>query len=126
MMTQIPQPMTTLCPQCGKDDHIQRVRAYPHPRLTPPCYVEAPKPMWNEPNKQLRLLLVILLTLALSLLMIGLLQTDGNLAWEALSGGGGALAAGLIALGVMRARRTRALRQYGQWIDAWTQRVGCA
>jgi hypothetical protein len=124
MMTQISQPMTTLCPHCGKDDRIQRVRAYPHPRLAPPRYIEAPKPVWHEPNKPLRLLLAILLALALGLLMIGAVQTDGNLAWEALSGGGGTLVAGMILVGVMRPRRKIALRQHDQLVDAWTQRVG--
>jgi hypothetical protein len=55
--------------------------------------------------------------------MIGLLQTDSNLAWEALTSGGGALMAGMIVLGVMRARRKRALRQHEQSVDAWTGRV---
>src|SRR5262245_16438147 len=112
MMTQISQPMTTVCPHCGKDDRIQRVRAYPHPRLAPPRYVEAPKPVWNEPNKPLRLLLAFLLALALGLLMTGAVQTDSNLAWEVLSGSGGTLIAGMILVGVMRPRRRTALRQY--------------
>src|SRR5262245_31318566 len=124
MITQISQSMTTLCPQCGKDDRIQRVRAYPHPRLAPPRYVEAPKPLWNEPNKPLRPLLAMLLALALGLLMFGAVQTDGILAWEILSGGGGTLVAGLILVGVMRPRRKIALRQHEQLVEAWTQRVG--
>jgi hypothetical protein len=123
MMTQIPQPLPTLCPQCGKDDHIQRVRAYPHPRLAPPRYIEAPKPVWNEPNMPLRLLLVSLLALALGLLVIGALQTDGVLAWEVLLGGGVTFVLALILLGAMRARRTSALRQHEQSIAAWTQRA---
>jgi hypothetical protein len=124
MMTQISQPTITLCPHCGKDDRIQRVRAYPHPRLAPPRYVEAPKPVWNEPNKPLRLLLAVLLALALGLLIFGAVQTDGNLAWETLSSGGGTLVVGMILAGVMRSRRKMALRQHEQLVNIWAQHVG--
>jgi hypothetical protein len=124
MITQISQPAATVCPHCGKDDRIQRVRAYPHPRLGPPKYSEAPQPVWQEPNKPLRLLLAILLALALGLLVIAAVQTDGDLAWEALSGGGGAMVAAMILVGVMRPRRKKALRQHEQLVNAWTQRVG--
>jgi hypothetical protein len=56
--------------------------------------------------------------------MFGASQTDGDLAWGVMSGSGGTLVAGLILLGVMRARRKSALRQHEQLVDAWTQRAG--
>jgi hypothetical protein len=120
----IAQQVITVCPQCGKDDRIQRARAFPHPRLAPPIYVEAPKPSWVEPNKPLRVLLASLLALALGLLMIGATQTDGDLALGFMSGSVLALVVALVLLGVMRARRKTALRQYEQTVGLWAQRVG--
>ena len=117
------QQVVTVCPQCGKDDRIQRARAYPHPHLAPPSYVEPPKPEWNEPNKLLRPLLVGLPALAFGLLMIGATQTEGDLAWDVIVGGGGAVVAGLGLFSVMRAERKTILRQHKQSVDAWTQRA---
>jgi hypothetical protein len=119
----ITQQVVTVCPHCGKDDRIQRVRAYPHPRLAPPTYVEPPKPEWNELNKLLHPLLAGLSALAFGLLLIGATQTEGDLAWEVISGGGGAVLAGLTLLTVMRAERKQVLRQHQQSVDAWTQRA---
>jgi hypothetical protein len=120
----IAQPAVTVCPYCGKDDRIQRARAYPHPRLTPPLYIEAPKPAWNEPNRSLRLMLASLLALTLGLLIMGVTQVDDIMVWSYLSGGAVMFIAALILLGVMRARRTAALRHYDVAMGAWTQRVG--
>jgi hypothetical protein len=68
--------------------------------------------MWNEPNKPLRLLLVSLLALALGLLKIGAVQTDSDLAWKVLAGGGVTLVLASILLGVMRSQRTPPSLQY--------------
>ena len=120
----IAQPIITVCPYCGKDDRIQRVRAFPHPRLAPPVYVEAPKPAWHEPNKPLRLLLASLLALSLCLLVTGAAQADDMMVLGFMSGGGAALIAALILVGVMRARRKMALSQHASAINIWEHRAG--
>ena len=115
----IAQPIITVCPYCGKDDRIQRARAFPHPRLAPPVYVEAPKPVWQEPNKPLRLLLASLLALSLCLLATGAAQVDDTMVLGFMSGGGAALIVALTLVGVMRARRKTALRQYDGTVKSW-------
>jgi hypothetical protein len=120
----IAQHSINVCPSCGKDDRIQRARAYPHPRLAPPLYLETPKPGWREPNRPLRLLLVSLLALALSLLVIGAAQVDDILVLAFMSGGGAACLSALILIVVMRSRRKTALRQYDMAVNAWEHRAG--
>jgi hypothetical protein len=119
----IAQPVITVCPYCGKDDRIQRARAYPHPRLAPPIYAEEPKPAWHEPNRPLRLLLVSLLALAFCLLIIGVAQVDNMAAISFLSGGAASFISALILAGVMRARRKTALSQHASSINVWEHRV---
>jgi hypothetical protein len=120
----IAQPIITVCPYCGKDDRIQRARAFSHPRLAPPVYVEAPKPVWQEPNKPLRLLLASLLALSLCLVVTGAAQVDDTMVLGFMSGGGAALIVALILVGVMRARRKTALRQYDGAMKSWEHRSG--
>jgi hypothetical protein len=119
----ITQLLITVCPYCGKDDRIQRARAFAHPRLSPPVYVEAPKPVWREPNKPLRFLLAGLLALSLCLLMTGAAQVDDTVVMGFMSGGGVALISALILMGVMRARRKTALSQHASTVDSWERRV---
>jgi hypothetical protein len=120
----ISQPAPTVCPVCNKDDRIQRSRAYPNPRLAPPVFVEAPKPVWAEPNKPLRLLLVSLLALAVGLLIVGATQGDSGGASGFMLGGGAALAAAALLLAWMRSRRQTARLQYEWAVAAWGQRMG--
>jgi hypothetical protein len=119
----IAQHSVNVCPYCGKDDRIQRARAYPHPRLAPPVYTETPKPVWQEPNKPLRLLLASLLALSLCLLVTGAAQVDGVMVVGFMSGGGVALIMALILVGLMRARRKAALSRYESGVGVWEHRV---
>jgi hypothetical protein len=119
----IAQHTVNVCPYCGKDDRIQRARAFAHPRLAAPIYTETPKPMWREPNKSLRLLLASLLALSLCLLVTGAAQVDGALVVGFISGGGVAFISALILAGVMRTRRKTALSQHASTIDIWERRV---
>jgi hypothetical protein len=119
----IAQHSINVCPYCGKDDRIQRARAYAHPRLAPPIYTEEPQPAWQEPNKPLRLLLASLLALSLCLLVTGAAQVDNTMVLGFMSGGGVALISTLILVGVMRARRKTALSQHTSSINVWEHRV---
>jgi hypothetical protein len=120
----IAQHAVTICPHCGKDDRIQRARAFPHPRLAPPAYVETPTPVWQEPNKPLRLLLAILLTLTSALLITGAAQVDDVAMFGFMAGGAISLVSAVILLAIMRARRRSALRHYDSAVTLWTQRAG--